>query len=98
MSGGEVMSSSLSLFGWLVVVPVLWPEGEVLRVGCEGGSGWVALGAVSWKQESGVPTETLITVPAGLKSSSFTITMLRSQSELLALEPEIVLNDLSPND
>lgn len=77
---------------------MLWPEGEVLGIGCEGGFGWVALGAESLEWEGGVPPQTLITIPAGLKSSSLTIATLRSQSELLALEAEIVPNDLSSND
>lgn len=56
----------------------------------------MSLGAESLEWESAGPPETLITVPADLKSSSFTIAMLGSQPKLPAPEPEVVLRGLSP--
>lgn len=75
---------------------MLWPEGDILGIEYEAGSGWVAWGAESLECKGGVPPETLITVPAGLKCSSFTTTILRSQPKLLAVEPEVGLRGLSP--
>lgn len=72
LSGDEVMSSSLSLGGRSFSQPFGHREASW------GYDGRVALSAEALEWEGGVPHETFITVPAGLRSCLPTTAILRS--------------------
>jgi hypothetical protein len=75
-SGNEVMSPIPCL--WQIIFPVLWLEGDTMGKGGRGVplAWWYCLSP--WNGRVGLPHETLITVSAGLKSSSPTTALLRS--------------------